>query len=227
MSDPVQNASLEPAFLLRMAHDLRGPAGIILGSLTELEVALGADAEQYQKHFAMARRGLAKVTRTAALLEQTGRLAGGGSGGAEPGRDDPDRADVLAAVRPRNAEGTRILVVEDDDDSAALLVCLFEREGWWVDTVSSLAEARRAFARADYAILVTDLNLPDGSGMSLLEAARPRDLQAALLVTGALDEPQRKRSEALGFHGCLCKPLSGTDIVDAIRAVIPRGEPCR
>lgn len=225
MSTPVQNASLEPTFLLRMAHELRGPAGIIQGSLTELEAALGQEAEQYQKLFAMARRGVARVTRTAALLEQTGRLAAGSA--AEPARDEPDRTEVLAATRPRNADGTRILVVEDDDDSAALLVCLFEREGWRVDTVSSLAEARRAFARTDYAVLVTDLNLPDGSGLSLLEAARPRALHAALLVTGALDEPQRKRSEALGFQGCLCKPLSGTDIVDAIRAVIPRGEPPR
>lgn len=221
MSEPVRSASLEPDFLVRMAHELRGPAGIIQGSLTELEVALGEEAEQYGKLFAMARRGVARVTHTAMLLEQTGRLVAGAA------HEEHERAEMLVAARPRSEGGARILVVEDDDDSAALLVCLFEREGWTVDTVSSLAEARKALDRSAYSVLVTDLNLPDGNGLSLLETARPRELRAALLVTGALDDLQRRRSEALGFQGCLCKPLSGTDIVDAIHALILRGAPAR
>ena len=113
----------------------------------------------------------------------------------------------------------KILVVEDDDDSAALLVCLFERQGWSVDTVSCVREAQKALSREEYGVLVTALNLPDGTGYSLLTPARPERLCAAVLVTGAMDERERRESEAVGFQRCLSKPLSGPDIVDAIRSL--------
>lgn len=118
----------------------------------------------------------------------------------------------------------RILVVEDDDDSAALLVCLFERQGWSVDTASSVCEGRRALSKDEYGVLVTDFNLPDGTGVSLLEPGRPRHLCAAVLVTGALDERERRESEAAGFQRCLSKPLSGHDIVEAIRSLTRSAE---
>ena len=111
----------------------------------------------------------------------------------------------------------RILVVDDDADSAELMACILERQGWSVDTMSTAEDARRALRNVDYQILVTDLYLPDGLGLSLLEPAPPANLHAAILVTGALDENNRRKSEALGFHRCFAKPLSAADLVGAIR----------
>lgn len=114
----------------------------------------------------------------------------------------------------------RILVVDDDDDSAALLACLFERQGWEVDTSHSAESARRALRDVEYNVLVTDLYLPDGLGTDLLEPSPPPHLRTAILLTGALDEPQRRRSEAIGFHKCLAKPLNAPDLIEAIRSRI-------
>lgn len=113
----------------------------------------------------------------------------------------------------------KILVVDDDDDSAALLVCLLERQGWSVDTSSTAEAARRALRDPSYEVLVTDLYLPDGLGLSLLEPSPPKNLRAAILVTGAPDEPQRRKSQSLGFHRCFAKPLNGAELVSAIRAL--------
>jgi DNA-binding response OmpR family regulator len=112
----------------------------------------------------------------------------------------------------------KILVVEDDEDSAALLAAILERQGWKVDTACSAEGARRALDRDRYEVLVTDLYLPDGLGVSLLDPP-PSGLRAAVLVSGALDEAHRRKSRALGFQRCFAKPVSAPELVSAIRAL--------
>ncbi|HEY6879587.1 MAG TPA: hypothetical protein VI299_16285 [Polyangiales bacterium] len=79
MSDSDERARfLRTEFLERIAHELRGPAGVTLGALDELEHALGAEAaEQNRALFAMARRGARRVLRTADRLSRTAQLEGG------------------------------------------------------------------------------------------------------------------------------------------------------
>ena len=220
MTTRCDTVTLETAYLHKIAHEMRGSLAVIQGALTELEIHLSEGAARHQRLFAMARRGVARGTAAASLLDPEGPVSPAGAPSEYEQSPKGRRAPGSASFAVDPASSVRILVVEDDDDSAALLVCLFERQGWGVDTVASLSDARRALGMADYGVLVTDLHLPDGSGVDLLAMSRPRALRTAFLVTGALDEPLRSQSEALGFAGCLCKPLSGTDIVDAIRTAL-------
>lgn len=61
----------------RVAHELRGPAGVTLGAIDELELALGASADQHKALLAMARRGIGKVLRTAERLSRKAQLDSG------------------------------------------------------------------------------------------------------------------------------------------------------
>lgn len=70
-------AYLRTAFLERLAHELRGPAGVIQGALHEIERALGDDALKHEALFAMAKRGVGRILRSADRLEQTGQLVRG------------------------------------------------------------------------------------------------------------------------------------------------------
>jgi len=66
---------LRTELLERIAHELRGPVGVTLGALDELEHALGsASVEQNRLLFAMARRGARRVLRTAERLTRTALL---------------------------------------------------------------------------------------------------------------------------------------------------------
>ncbi len=69
--------SLRPEFLDRVAHELRGPAGVTLGALDEIELALGDAAEQSRPFLAMARRGAYRVLRTADRLSRSAQLEAG------------------------------------------------------------------------------------------------------------------------------------------------------
>jgi len=66
---------LRTEFLHRLAHDLRGHAGVIHGALQELEATFTQpQAEASATFFAMAKRGVKRILRTAERLQQTGQL---------------------------------------------------------------------------------------------------------------------------------------------------------
>lgn len=72
---------LRTEFLERVAHELRGPAGVTLGALDELELELAhAASPRMLQLLAMARRGARRVLRTADRLSRTAQLESGGVG---------------------------------------------------------------------------------------------------------------------------------------------------
>lgn len=97
-----QTTYLRTAFLERLAHELRGPAGVIQGALHELATALGEDAVQHEALFAMALRGVKRITRNADRLQQTGQLERGVV------RLQREESDLTALLR-RSVEDARAL----------------------------------------------------------------------------------------------------------------------
>ena len=69
-----QSTYLRTTFLEGLAHELRGPSGVTLGALDELELALGEHAAAHATLFAMARRGVRRVLRSAERLSRTAQL---------------------------------------------------------------------------------------------------------------------------------------------------------
>ena len=60
------------------------------------------------------------------------------------------------------------LIVDDERDIRELLVLTLGRMGLRTDTASSLAEARAQLAANRYDLCLTDMRLPDGSGIDLI-----------------------------------------------------------
>jgi signal transduction histidine kinase len=70
---PPDDAYLRTQFLERVAHELRGPLGVIDGAIQELECALGEQAQNHKALMDMVRRGIRRLARTADRLQQTGQ----------------------------------------------------------------------------------------------------------------------------------------------------------
>jgi len=69
---------LKTELLERIAHELRGPAGVTLGALDEIERLLGQlDNDESRALLSMARRGARRVLRTAERLTRTAQLEAG------------------------------------------------------------------------------------------------------------------------------------------------------
>jgi two-component system, NtrC family, response regulator PilR len=61
-----------------------------------------------------------------------------------------------------------ILVVDDEPDLLTLYELALLREGHRVETAASLAQARDCLNHRRFSLLITDMRLPDGQGLSLL-----------------------------------------------------------
>lgn len=62
----------------------------------------------------------------------------------------------------------RILVVDDEADLRELLDITLVKMGLDVDCAETLSEARALFAANEYALVLTDMRLPDGLGLELV-----------------------------------------------------------
>ena len=62
----------------------------------------------------------------------------------------------------------KLLVVDDEPDLRTLYELTLVREGYDVDSAGSVAEAWARLGDNSYSLVITDMRLPDGTGLDLL-----------------------------------------------------------
>ena len=105
-------------------------------------------------------------------------------------------------------EPASILVLDDEPDLRTLYELTLLREGYRVETAGDLAQARALLARNAYAVVITDMRLPDGFGMELLHEMRQQQRSERCLVMTAYGSAENA-VEALraGAFDYLTKPV--------------------
>jgi len=103
---------------------------------------------------------------------------------------------------------THALVVDDDVDSAEMLATLLASEGITAATAHSLAEAQRRIVLQTPDLILLDLNLPDGSGMTLFDNETVRANAEVVLITGHASLETSIEALRLGAADYLIKPVS-------------------
>ncbi len=68
----------------------------------------------------------------------------------------------------------RVLLIEDDPGVSEVVGLLLEREGYAVQRAGSAKEARTRVDAAEPDLVITDLKLPDGTGLEVIAAVRAR-----------------------------------------------------
>ncbi|MBV8123786.1 MAG: response regulator, partial [Paucibacter sp.] len=83
----------------------------------------------------------------------------------------------MSVVRAAGRTPPRVLVVDDEADLRDLLEITLIKMGLGVDSAANLADARALLARTapgkdaqlpEYALVLTDMRLPDGLGLELV-----------------------------------------------------------
>lgn len=119
----------------------------------------------------------------------------------------------------------RILVVEDDEVLADGLRVGLRLAGFTPDCVGCLEDARAALDTTEYAAMVLDLTLPDGSGLTLLHGLRTAGGGLPVLVLTAHDQThERIAGLDAGADDYLGKPFDLDELAARLRALIRRGE---
>ncbi|HZP04899.1 MAG TPA: sigma-54 dependent transcriptional regulator [Terracidiphilus sp.] len=78
-----------------------------------------------------------------------------------------------------------VMVVDDEPGIRTALRANFLRHGWRVETASGVREAIRALELREFDLVVTDMRMPDGSGMEVMRAARTSSPGTAVILLTA------------------------------------------
>ncbi|HUQ49052.1 MAG TPA: response regulator transcription factor [Gemmatimonadaceae bacterium] len=120
----------------------------------------------------------------------------------------------------------RALVVEDDETVARLNKRLLELEGLEVDLGRTVKEGTQLAAANAYDIIMLDMGLPDGSGLSVLEVIRSHASRTpVLIVSGTDDVASTVAALDAGADDYLNKPYDESALRARVRAVMRRGQP--
>jgi two-component system chemotaxis response regulator CheY len=112
------------------------------------------------------------------------------------------------------------------DDSATMIMSLksaLEINGFKVETASN---GQMAFDKVKSGIkpdlIITDLNMPVMNGIEFIKNVRPLlRFTPILILTTESEQSKREEAKKLGATGWLVKPVSGSDLINVIKKVLP------
>lgn len=120
-----------------------------------------------------------------------------------------------------------VLVVDDEPDLCTLYELTLLREGYEVRTAGSLKEALSALEEANYAAVITDMRLPDGTGLDLLrELARLGRSEKSIVITAYGSAENAVDALKAGAFDYLTKPVDLKAFRNTVAQLVGnRGEP--
>jgi PAS domain S-box-containing protein len=119
--------------------------------------------------------------------------------------------------QPTVPSSLRILVVEDEPATRRLMARLLGGLGHTVTTAGTIA---KALETDEFDLIVSDIGLPDGSGLDLMrQVVSRRGRVPAIALTGYGMEEDIRRSQEAGFTAHLTKPIDFAKLEAMIRQV--------
>src|SRR5262245_34711321 len=115
----------------------------------------------------------------------------------------------------------KLLIVDDDEDLVKLLKLTLSRIGYTVQTAANVETGIKMLGEETFDLVISDINMPDGTGLDLLEAIRGSELKVEVLVVSS----QRAIATAveamrLGARNYLEKPVDLEKLKATVRELM-------
>jgi len=120
--------------------------------------------------------------------------------------------------RQRSQQALKILLVDDHEDTCSALEKLLARRGHLVAVTHNVRSAMEAAVRNKFDLLISDIALPDGTGMDLMMQLRAISNVPGIAISGFGNNGDIERSLRAGFSEHLIKPVK----LDNLEAAIER-----
>jgi DNA-binding NtrC family response regulator len=117
-----------------------------------------------------------------------------------------------------------LLLVDDDPEALEWLSEFAKAEGFTVSQADTLRAARIHMSRLQPDVLLTDLQLPDGKGIELVNDLETRDSTEVVLITGHASVESAVEALRLGASDYLVKPVDMERLKAILRRVPRTGE---
>jgi len=136
---------------------------------------------------------------------------GGAESPTQPCGDSP-RVDG----RNGHTKSLRILLVEDHKDTSRIMARMLNLTGHEVTTAEDIASAVDVATAKPFDLVISDLGLPDGSGLDLMQRLRP---MTGIALTGYGMEADIAKCREAGFAAHLTKPIEFAKLSELIQQV--------
>lgn len=115
------------------------------------------------------------------------------------------------------AAGQRILLVEDDPDTLRIMSRLLRGMGYRVSPAENVHAALELAAHEHFDLLISDLGLPDGTGLDVMRRVKDSYGLKGLAISGYGTDDDMRLSREAGFQQLLTKPVTLNTLETAVR----------
>ncbi len=117
----------------------------------------------------------------------------------------------------------KLLIVEDDLEIQESILAYLEPEGYLCEQVFDYSSAINKIQSFDYDCLLIDINLPDGSGLDLIQQLKKLKKSAGIIVITARDAiNDRVKALEFGADDYLVKPFNLAELNARIKSLLRR-----
>lgn len=214
-----------------------------LGKIEISDTGIGLEPELISRIFDAFEQGGKQVTRQfgglglgLAITKKLVEMHGGTICAHSPGRNQGSTFKVLLPLLMEEANeveaevpvksctkggSKQLLLVEDHGDTAITMQMLLESAGYDVHIASDVGQALNATASNSFDLLISDLGLPDRSGLELMKELRLQgNTIKGIALSGFGREEDVRRSIESGFCIHLTKPVDFDVLVRTIQEII-------
>lgn len=116
----------------------------------------------------------------------------------------------------------KILLLEDDENLNQGISLVLLREGYKVSRAYTLKEAKQAFQREKFALVISDITLPDGTGLDFGKLVREEGDTYLIYLTALDEEIDIVNGYETGADDYITKPFSLMALVSKVNALMRR-----
>jgi DNA-binding response OmpR family regulator len=120
-----------------------------------------------------------------------------------------------------------ILVVEDETSIASFVSAYLRNAGYTVKTAASAQTALIQLAGETPALVILDLNLPDGDGVELCRRIRKTSDVPILMLTARDEDIDKIIGLEVGADDYMTKPFNPRELVARVKSILRRAAPER
>jgi len=121
---------------------------------------------------------------------------------------------------------SRVLIIEDEPDIRKTIDYNLSKESFQVFQAGSIAEGEQSILDNSPDVIILDLMLPDGSGLTLCRDIKSNEKTnhiPIILLTAKADEVDRVIGFELGADDYVTKPFSVRELILRVKAILKRG----
>ena len=135
---------------------------------------------------------------------------------------------MSAAVLPLPTAARRVLVIDDEPAVLKVLGLVLQRRGFAVDTMASAKDALSLLPQQKYHAILSDIIMPEMSGVEFLRELRRHDLDVpVILMTAGPTLDSAIDAIEYGAQQYLLKPVEPDALVKAVGRAVALGELAR